>query len=1175
MKLLKTLLLAGTVAAVSCSIAHAQFSYPSSLPGATLIYSNSFSGSGTTNITNTSPDFSTNILGGSANPLWLDVGGLGGQTNALHANGTIATQLGDTWLLPFTAKSGYVYDLSVSVNLNANPGSWVVACFAQHYTNYAIASAPPNGSINSYDWTLRNFTGNTEYFGGADASNPIYNATPTGPVNAGSYTFTQILDTTGSKWVATAFFDGVQLASPFTYSANPSIAAVGIGQHTETVNSAYQWTSLTLSGAPIVIGQQPVSANVDAGTAFTNTVLVAATSPQYQWYKDGVAISGATSSSLIFNSVSPTNADTNYYVVISNSLGSITSSSASLTVFTNPVIAAAYPVAYTNPITLFGGSTIGGSNYYGASPTFSVSALGSLPLTYQWLTNGEAVSGATSTSFTFTNCQMTSPTTFACVVSNSFGTTTNAWPVQYVATPTAPYPQAVLSNQPYGFWRLDEVPDDGGNGDDGVLAFDSSGGDNGIYTNAYFLGAGNGYNPVTDPNESSVDFSAVNSPNSCAFGIQGINFAAPTNTSSAVSVGVWVNGTSQANNAGIVAKGYLNAEQFVVDTTGGKYRFTVRNAGGTAYSAVATVGPNGAWQYVVGVCNEASSNVAIYVNGLLSASVAIPPNSGLLNSSVPMTIGARSTSATSGYDLQFSGELDDVAVFNYALSAGQVAILYGNPVPLTFVSPLPPTNVVFLANTTLTVPATVFGAPPLGYYWTNLTTATLLASGKTLTYGNLSATLTISNAPVSLSGDQLELVVTNATSSTNWFVSLFSPPPPLTLSYTSPILYSNYFNGGTWSIGGMPLTAANSLVGGTNTTWTDALGTNDTGSMMASGIDASTLGDSWVLPFTPHAGYIYTLTASLTFTGNPGSWVGLGFAQTVPINAAINFGRYADGGTTPPDQGPNGYDFIILTESSGNIQYFAGPAAAPAGTIANSNNFFPAGAGTHTVTVVLDTTGTQWGMSASVDGNLAGTNTYGTNPPIGAVGITQTTQSTPSNLQWNYLSLAQVAPGGVPPYLLNPLPPTNNILLTNATVSVPATAFGSAPLGYYWSDNSTVVASGSTNTMAPLPASLSVSSSSLSPGQLELVVTNAFGTNITLITLISPINPLPGLIQHSLAGNQLTLSWPTNLGWILQAQTNSVVGTNWVNVAGSASTNQITIPISTNVGSVYYRLINP
>jgi hypothetical protein len=225
----------------------------------------------------------------------------------------------------------------------------------------------------------------------------------------------------------------------------------------------------------------------------------------------------------------------------------------------------------------------------------------------------------------------------------------------------------------------------------------------------------------------------------------------------------------------------------------------------------------------------------------------------------------------------------------------------------------------------------------------------------------------------------------------------------------------------------------------------------------------------------------------------------------------------------------------------------------------------------------LDTTGAQWVMYAYVDGVPAGTNIYGSNPPIGAVGITQTAQTTPGYIQWNYFALSQEAPGGIPPYLLDPLPSTNSILLTNATVAIPATAFGSAPLGYYWNNNSTVIASGLTNNMAPLPANLSVSSSSLSAGQLELVVTNAYGTNITLITLISTLPTTGTNIMWGVTNGNLYLSWPLSYtGYQLQAQTNNLsvgISTNWVDVPNSTSTNQVTIPINPNNGSVFYRLI--
>jgi hypothetical protein len=71
----------------------------------------------------------------------------------------------------------------------------------------------------------------------------------------------------------------------------------------------------------------------------------------------------------------------------------------------------------------------------------------------------------------------------------------------------------------------------------------------------------------------------------------------------------------------------------------------------------------------------------------------------------------------------------------------------------------------------------------------------------------------------------------------------------------------------------------------------------------------------------------------------------------------------------------------------------------------------------------------------------------------------------------------------------------------------------------------------------------------------------------------SSINYTPTNILYSVAGNLLTLSWPADhTGWFLQAQTNSL-GTNWVDLPGSSSTNLVTIPMNPINGSVFYRMM--
>jgi hypothetical protein len=64
-----------------------------------------------------------------------------------------------------------------------------------------------------------------------------------------------------------------------------------------------------------------------------------------------------------------------------------------------------------------------------------------------------------------------------------------------------------------------------------------------------------------------------------------------------------------------------------------------------------------------------------------------------------------------------------------------------------------------------------------------------------------------------------------------------------------------------------------------------------------------------------------------------------------------------------------------------------------------------------------------------------------------------------------------------------------------------------------------------------------------------------------------------------LLAGQAVCGWPpANTGWRLQVQTNALnagLGTNWVDVLSAVSTNQMTLPILTTNGSVFFRLVYP
>lgn len=90
-------------------------------------------------------------------------------------------------------------------------------------------------------------------------------------------------------------------------------------------------TPISAMAAP-EIHVQPSNQTVPMGLTATFSVTAGGTSLQYQWYRDGAALSGANSSS--FTTAPTTFSDTgaNFSVSVSNSGGSVTSSDASLTV---------------------------------------------------------------------------------------------------------------------------------------------------------------------------------------------------------------------------------------------------------------------------------------------------------------------------------------------------------------------------------------------------------------------------------------------------------------------------------------------------------------------------------------------------------------------------------------------------------------------------------------------------------------------------------------------------------------------------------------------------------------------------------------------------------------------------------------------------------------------------
>ncbi len=211
------------------------------------------------------------------------------------------------------------------------------------------------------------------------------------------------------------------------------------------------------------------------------------------------------------------------------------------------------------------------------------------------------------------------------------------------------------------------------------------------------------------------------------------------------------------------------------------------------------------------------------------------------------------------------------------------------------------------------------------------------------------------------------------------------------------IIYSNAFNGAAATLNGTAPTLANGLAGGVQSAqWTCTYTNGMDGTVLANGALGTNAG-SVLLPFTPQLGCIYTMTASLTVPASMSDWVAMGFAQFNTQTNNPGYSRFTD---NPPD----GYGWIDAS-TGGSDQLFGGPKTSVGATPASVA--LPS-AGTYTLQIILNTVGTQWTVSAYVNGTQIGTNiVYGTNPTIAYAGIGQNQFAAGSlGIQWNYWSLS-------------------------------------------------------------------------------------------------------------------------------------------------------------------------
>lgn len=137
---------------------------------------------------------------------------------------------------------------------------------------------------------------------------------------------------------------------------------------------------------------------------------------------------------------------------------------------------------------------------------------------------------------------------------------------------------------------------------------------------------------------------------------------------SAITISTWIKATSTVTQAMIVSKKPLNSVFGLYFESGGLLR--MRGGGFTSTYQLSYSPPINVWKHLVAILNGTTGEV--YIDGVSQGQQTI---NAMGSSAFGLRIGrAESDDVGAGYN--FPGSLDDVRIYNYALSAQEVSQLY-------------------------------------------------------------------------------------------------------------------------------------------------------------------------------------------------------------------------------------------------------------------------------------------------------------------------------------------------------------------------------------------------------------------------------------------------------------------------------------------------------------------